>query len=125
MSEKTIEPVRCKHCKSSQNVRMGITSANGVFDGCFLCGSRTPSCNSPEKATAFWAEMNRDWILASDPPKKSGKYITTLEDSRTGDFWAQETWYTKTLRGGWFDSDFLVLAWMPHPEPYEPEKEAL
>lgn len=53
-----------------------------------------------------------DWILASEPPKKHGKYLVTCEGI--------EIVQIRLFEGEW-DSIAKVIAWQPLPKPYKSE----
>ena len=72
------------------------------------------------------------WIPCEErQPSQTGNYLVTAYDDRTG-YFVLELSYTPTTDGGWYDEDGaqgfvnwndLVVAWMPLPSPYVPEKE--
>ena len=52
-------------------------------------------------------------------PEETGTYITTLDYEEYGLAVGQRYYYGKEL--GWVEDD-CVIAWMPLPEPYEPQE---
>lgn len=67
---------------------------------------------------ALQALEQTSWIPVSKNPKEEGSYMTTLDYGEYGLSVGQRFYYGKDY--GWTDGH--VIAWMPLPEPYNPQE---